>query len=275
MEDILKDINAVVGVSGCFVFDSEGEILAHTLPSELDQEALLTVGRTISQTTAGLTATRRRKVHELDLLFSKGRVVVKPLRQGSLCIVCARNMNVPLLNLTADVAAKKLSEEMKGHRSESDAVEPEAVPTDQTLQAIINAYPDIVSPVMGLEQSLTEANRNSVLTKLGRQAGEQVFQRRYASTGVPASVPQALELVVVPAVSPFAIADAQGGTLDVLACPFCRNVPSPYPRCHFLAGFVQGLLNSIPGLEEVEVAETLCRAKGDDTCSFWATQKGV
>jgi predicted hydrocarbon binding protein len=262
-------------VSGCFVCNSEGEILASTLPSVLDQNALVTVGRTISQTTAGIFAARRRKVHELDLLFSEGRVVVKPLSQGSLCVLCARNMNVPLLNLTANVAARKLSEEMKGDRWKSEAVEPEAVATEQAMLDIVDAYPDIVSPVMGLEQSLTAANRDSVLTMLGRRAGAEVFQRRYASTGVPASVSQALELVVMPAVSPFAIADAQNGTLDVLACPFCRNAPSPSPRCHFLAGFVQGMLNSVPGLEEVEVAETLCRAKGDDTCSFWATQKGT
>jgi predicted hydrocarbon binding protein len=275
MEGILKDISAMVGVSGCFVCNSEGDVLASTLANVLDQDALVTVGRTVSQTTAGIFAARRRKVHELDLLFSGGRVVVKPLSQGSLCIICERNMNVPLLNLSANVAARKLSEEMKATRSESEAVELEAVPAAQDLQGIVDAYPDIVSPVMGLEQSLATANRDSVLTMLGRKAGAEVFQRRYASTSVPASVPQALELVVVPAVSPFAIADAQGGTLDVLACPFCRNVPSSSPRCHFLTGFVQGLLNSVPGLEEVEVAETLCRGKGDDTCSFWATQKGT
>lgn len=275
MEAILKEISAIVGVSGCFVCNSEGEVLASTLPSVLDQDALVTVGRTISQTTAGILAARRRKVHELDLLFSEGRVVIKPLSQGSLCVVCARNMNVPLLNLTANVAARKLSEEMKGDRSESEAVESESVPAAQALQGIVDAYPDIVSPVMGLEQSLTTANRDSVLTMLGQRAGAEVFERRYASMSVPASVSQALELVVVPAVSPFAIADARGGTLDVLACPFCRNVPSSSPRCHFLAGFVQGLLNSVPGLAQVEVAETLCRGKGDDTCSFWATQKGT
>lgn len=275
MEDILKDISGLVGVSGCFVCDSEGQVLASTLPSVPDQDALLTVGRTINQTTAGLFAARRRKVHELDFLFAEGRVVIKPLSHGSLCVICARNMNVPLLNLTANLAARKLSEQMKGDRSDSEAVEPESVPTAQALQAIVDAYPDIVSPVMALEQSLSTANRDSVLTLLGERAGAEVFRRRYASMSVPASVSQALELVVLPAVSPFAIADARGGTLDVLACPFCRNLPSSSPRCHFLAGFVQGLLNSVPGLAQVEVAETLCRGKGDDTCSFWATQKGT
>ena len=90
---------------------------------------------------------------------------------------------------------------------------------------------------------------------------------------VPASIPQALEMVAVPAVSPFAIANSQGNRLDVLGCPFCRNLAASSPRCHFLAGLVEGLLKSVPGLEDAEVTETRCRARGDDTCSFLANPK--
>ena len=103
MEDILGDIGAVVGVAGCFVCDAEGQILASTLPEVFEEGILATVSRTITQTTAGLFIARRRKVQEIDLLFDEGRVVIKPLRAGCLCILCERNMNVPLLNLTADV----------------------------------------------------------------------------------------------------------------------------------------------------------------------------
>ena len=80
-------------------------------------------------------------------------------------------------------------------------------------------------------------------------------------------------MVAAPAVSPFAIANSQGNSLDVLACPFCRNLSASAPRCHFLTGLVEGLLNSVPGLEDVEVTETRCRARGDDTCSFSAKPK--
>lgn len=272
MENILHDISAVAGVTGCFVCEAEGRVVASTLSNIFDESALATVGRTINQTTEGLFATRRRKIQELDLLYSGERLVIKPLRNGCLCVLCARSINVPLLNLTANVAARKLTELMRKQAPQPITAIAKRPSMDQVLEDVVDAYPNIVGPILDFEHSLTADNRDSVLTHLGRRAAETVFQRRYASVSVPASIPQGLELVAVSAVSPFAIADAQGNRLDVLACPFCRNLPSPVARCHFLAGFVQGLLNSISGLDNVEVSETLCRAKGDDTCSFLATR---
>ena len=273
MEAILEDIGAVLGVTGCFICDDAGEVLACTLPSIFDDHILSVVGRTISQTTAGLVTARRRKIQEIDLVFSEGRVVIKPLREGCLCVLCARSMNVPLLNLTANVAARKLTEVMRRDGSEPEPVQPEDAAVEQALYRVVDSYPDVVSPVLDLEQSLADNKRGPVLTTLGQRVGAIVFQRRYSSMNIPASINQVLELVPVPALSPFAIANAQANGLDVLACPFCRNLPSPSPRCYFLAGFIQGLLNSIRGLGDVQVAETFCRAKGDDTCSFVAEAK--
>ena len=108
MEAILKDINAVVGVTGCFVCDGEGQVMASALPDLFDETILSTVGRTMTQTMAGLTTARRRKAGDIDLLYDQGRFIAKNLREGCLCILCVRHVNVPLLNLTANVAARKL-----------------------------------------------------------------------------------------------------------------------------------------------------------------------
>ncbi|MEA3459281.1 MAG: roadblock/LC7 domain-containing protein [Chloroflexota bacterium] len=110
MEDILEDINAVVGVTGCFVCDEEGEVLASALPGVFDETMLSVVGRTAAQTVAGLWAARRKKVGDMDLLYTEGRLIVKNLGRGCLCILCVPRINVPLLNLTAKVAARKLKE---------------------------------------------------------------------------------------------------------------------------------------------------------------------
>jgi len=113
MEDILKDINAVVGVTGCFVCNGEGQVLASSLPTLFDEATLSTIGRTMAQTMAGLATARRRKVGDVDLVYDQGRFIAKNLGEGCLCILCVRNINVPLLNLTANVAAKKLAEKLK------------------------------------------------------------------------------------------------------------------------------------------------------------------
>jgi len=124
MDRILQDVNGVVGVTGSFVCDGEGKVLAQALPSVFDEATLSTVARIATQTIGGLETARRRKVTDLDLVYGDGRLVVKNLRSGCLCILCVRNINVPLLNLTANLAARKLSERLKeGKRKTTGSVE--------------------------------------------------------------------------------------------------------------------------------------------------------
>jgi len=56
---------------------------------------------------------RRRKMTDLDLQYADGRLLVKDVSGSCLCILCAPRVNVSLLNLTANVAAKKLAARMK------------------------------------------------------------------------------------------------------------------------------------------------------------------
>ena len=144
MEIILKDINAVVGVAGSFVCDDEGQVLARSLPDVFDATSLSPVGRTIAQTIAGLGLARRRKVSDLDLVYREGRLVVKNLRGGHLCILCVPTINIPLLNLTANVAARKLARQIKADRAapmEETAPHEERTPSLQ--QAHDSAGPTI------------------------------------------------------------------------------------------------------------------------------------
>ncbi len=113
MDGILKDVNALVGVTGSFVCDNQGRIVARALPENFDTPSLETVGRTVSQTCAGLEATRRRKMGDLGMLFGQGQIIAKNVGEGFLCILCVRRVNVPLLNLTANVAAKKIHDMLK------------------------------------------------------------------------------------------------------------------------------------------------------------------
>jgi predicted regulator of Ras-like GTPase activity (Roadblock/LC7/MglB family) len=129
VETILRDINAVVGVTGSFVCNQEGQVVARALPAVFDEAMLALVGRTATLTVAGLQTLRRHKAGDLDLLYGGGRVLVKNLRYGCLCILCVPRINVPLLNLTANVAARKLSAMLK---EQTSAPQPTPAQPDQT-----------------------------------------------------------------------------------------------------------------------------------------------
>jgi hypothetical protein len=113
MENLLSDVNAIIGVTGSFLGDRKGRILARALPSVYDAESLEIVARTMMQTFTGLETARRRKVGDIDMSFREGRLIMKPFTEGCLGILCVPRINVALLNLTANVTLRKIHEELK------------------------------------------------------------------------------------------------------------------------------------------------------------------
>lgn len=128
METILKDINAVVGVTGSFVCDVEGQIVAKLMPNVFDDNLLSPVGRTMAQTIAGLKIAQRCKIGDIDLVYDEGRLIVKIIDEGCLCILCVKRVNTPLLNLTVNVAARKLEEKFKEPKPVPPVVQVEPAP---------------------------------------------------------------------------------------------------------------------------------------------------
>ncbi len=114
MDKVLREINDVIGVAGSFVCNATGDVIASDMPQVFPSAALPRVGRILTQTIAGLGTARRKKVVDIDLQYLDRRLVVKNLREGCLCIVCACTMNVPLLNLTADVGVRKINRLLAG-----------------------------------------------------------------------------------------------------------------------------------------------------------------
>ena len=112
MERILVEINAMTGVVGSFLCDEEGRLIAKAMPDDYDRDKLDLVGRTAAQTLAGLWMARQQQVGDIDLVFADGRLIVKGLERACLGILCGPRLNLPLLNLTAAVAVKKLQKEI-------------------------------------------------------------------------------------------------------------------------------------------------------------------
>jgi len=147
METVLKDINAVVGVTGSFVCDGNGRIVARLMPDTLDQKQLLPAARTIAQTIAGLKIAQRRKVGDIDLLYDQGRLIIKDLGESYLCILCVQRINVPLLNLTANVTAKKLANTLKTKSVEAKPVTP-PLTTAEALK-VMSGFTDLLVEELG------------------------------------------------------------------------------------------------------------------------------
>jgi len=128
VESILKDLRACAGVEGAYIFDSDGRMAAGVGLERFAAEALCTVARTMSRTFEGLKSARRRKVTELDLVFESERVIVKNLGTGCLILVCTPSINLPLLNLTANLAVRQITSLLETSTAPKAAVAPAPAP---------------------------------------------------------------------------------------------------------------------------------------------------
>lgn len=146
-----------------------------------------------------------------------------------------------------------------------------AVDVETRLQAalaeVVDAFPQIVDPVQRFAASFEGAGRREASFRLGQRMGRREYKRSF-SLGSPLKLELALRRMVVPALRPFARAEAQDTTLRVANCPFCINLRAAEPCCDFLGGFLQGFLDAHPGTPGLRVREVQCKACGHTECTF-------
>jgi predicted regulator of Ras-like GTPase activity (Roadblock/LC7/MglB family) len=143
MESILSEVNAVLGVTGSFVCLPDGKIAACAMPQKYSPDDLSLAARLTSQTFQALELSGQR-VAETTFLFGAGRLVLKNFRSGVLVIVCTRSINLPLLNLTANVAVKKLIAKTRVSRTSGPAPE---IAKAEVAVPLPDALPDMAQNV--------------------------------------------------------------------------------------------------------------------------------
>jgi len=127
LSDLLREVNSAPGVGGSLLFSAEGEVLAAVMPGEFGEAALATLAHNTARSIAALEASRRR-VQELDLTFQQQRLIIKNLRLGHLSLLCARAVNLPLLNLSITPTLKKITAELKAKAALAPKPQPVAKP---------------------------------------------------------------------------------------------------------------------------------------------------
>lgn len=135
MQAILKDIGAILGVSGSFICAADGSVLAESMPANVDRARLEQAGRILARTCSGLQAGPQRKVGDIDLMFADGRLVVKSFGQGCLAIACTRNVNLPMVNLTANMAVRKVKEKLAAGEVKAQPAQPASAPAAPVMAA--------------------------------------------------------------------------------------------------------------------------------------------
>ena len=106
MQDILHHINSVEGVIGCAVFNEKGDVLSHAFPPLIDAAALKKAAELTLECVHGLQIAKTLEL--LDLRYAEGRIIIKTFPGALLCLMCTKNINLQVLIITLNLAAKRL-----------------------------------------------------------------------------------------------------------------------------------------------------------------------
>jgi predicted regulator of Ras-like GTPase activity (Roadblock/LC7/MglB family) len=107
MHSVLQSLHTVPGIIGGLLSDDDGGVLAHSFPPIFDLSSLQTISSGLNYNIMGLQdATGGVKL--LDLRFEHGRIIVKPIPNHFLLMLCEPNLNLQLLSISMNVAIKKI-----------------------------------------------------------------------------------------------------------------------------------------------------------------------
>ncbi|MBI5304305.1 MAG: hypothetical protein HY868_19385 [Chloroflexi bacterium] len=168
LETTLKEINHVLGVTGSLICLGDGTVSAQALPAQFDASHADMMARLASQTFQALDSFGQR-ITEADLMYGQGRLILKNLPHGILVILCARNINIPLLNLSTTNAIKKITVELEPARIAATPPPVAPSPVQPTpvapatpapvMLAPVTEQPDGIAPNPLLGELLAEAQR--------------------------------------------------------------------------------------------------------------------
>lgn len=131
MQTILQQITAIDGVIGSSVYNDQGKILAAACPLILDNKQLETAAGTILDCLHALQISQT--VSSMELRFSEGRLIVRPLGGAFISVLCSKNVNTSMVNITLNLALRKL-EQMLPKPGEAPVV---AAPTTSGAEGMV------------------------------------------------------------------------------------------------------------------------------------------
>jgi predicted regulator of Ras-like GTPase activity (Roadblock/LC7/MglB family) len=138
---VLTELNAVFGVIGSLVCDTDGHLLAQAFPPTVEPRRLQQAAALVAERTAALE-TSLGSVGMIDLRYGGARVIVQQMQGARLLFLCAPTINLQFLALSAASAVRKLEKvAARSGPPRRDAVRNELYELIQRVNALIDASP--------------------------------------------------------------------------------------------------------------------------------------
>ncbi|ABB31072.1 hypothetical protein GeomeDRAFT_1594 [Geobacter metallireducens RCH3] len=126
MDEVLQQLNAVPGVIGSLVCGRDGDPIACAFPPLFDSAIIEGVTAAVTDSARGVfDATGPAEL--LDFRYGDGRVIIKPLQDAFVLLLCTKKVNLGVLAISLNVAKIKLESHLvaRGERQKPAAAAPD------------------------------------------------------------------------------------------------------------------------------------------------------
>jgi hypothetical protein len=172
MRQLLEQINTLPGVVGSFVRSEAGEVLAHAFPPLFDVSIFQEAADALTEIVSGPNGCVGPDL--IDFRFAESRILIRPLAAAQLLLLCSKDVNLQVLNISLNVAIKKL-EKLVGEAPV--AAEPMPVVEVATPAAVTSEVDGLFLEV----GSLVPAEANKGFEQLGMVAINQATAHRISN----------------------------------------------------------------------------------------------
>lgn len=107
MESVLSGVLTSQGVMGGLVMDDAGHVLVQSLPSMFDQGQVAAAAGLLAEQVIGIEDLTGG-VRMGELRFELGKLIVRPVDQRAIVLVCEYGANLQMLAIALNVASKKI-----------------------------------------------------------------------------------------------------------------------------------------------------------------------
>jgi predicted regulator of Ras-like GTPase activity (Roadblock/LC7/MglB family) len=188
LDDHLREANSAVGVQGSFLVSAEGDVLAAVMPSTVEEAKLHALARHLARSLIALERSKR-KTTELDLTFRDLRVLVRTVRPAYLALLCQRNANLPLINLSLGPVVKRIAAELKVKLALAQPVVAADAPVPQPEAALAPEIPTEVAADVAAAVPAEAPVARELSLLIRRQITEaQLIARAAGYKGIPVRV---------------------------------------------------------------------------------------
>ena len=107
MEAILRSVVTSPGVIGGMIANDAGQLLVRSMPDLYDSAQLATVSTILMEQQFGLEDVTGG-VKQLEIRFDLGKLIARSVGDKTLVLLCEQGVNIQVLSIALNVAAKKL-----------------------------------------------------------------------------------------------------------------------------------------------------------------------